>query len=84
MFDVDYSNQANKFLKKADKVLAGRILEKIESLKGQPFTHDTKRVEGYAEKLFRVRVGDYRILYEVNYNTKKIGIVEIDKRGRAY
>ena len=60
MLDVDYSNKARKFMKKADKVLASRLLEKIESLRITPFTHDTKAVEGYKEKVFRVRVGKYR------------------------
>jgi mRNA-degrading endonuclease RelE of RelBE toxin-antitoxin system len=32
-------------------------------------------IEGYSEKLFRVRVGDYRILYEVEYRGNLIGIV---------
>ncbi len=41
-------------------------------------------VEGYKEKIFRVRVGDYRILYEVDYSKNFIGIVRIDHRGRVY
>ena len=42
-------------------------------------SHDS-RIEGYKEKLFRIRVGDYRILYEVNHKGNLIGIVKIDKR----
>ena len=61
MFNIAYSNQAKKFLNKADKILAKRLLDKIEKLKEEPTSHDTKRVE--STKLFRVRVGDYRILY---------------------
>ncbi len=41
-------------------------------------------LEGYKEKLFRVRVGDYRILYEVDYKSNIIGVVLIDKRSRVY
>ena len=84
MFDVTYSNQALKFLKHADKVLAKRILQKIEQLQQEPVPHDAKTIEGYAEKLFRVRVGDYRILYEFDYSENILGIVSIDKRGRVY
>ena len=43
-----------------------------------------KPFKAYKEKLFRVRVGDYRILYEIDYTTKKLGIVKIDNRGRVY
>lgn len=84
MFEVYYSNQAQKFLKKADKLLISRIFEKVEILKETPIIHDSKIVEGYKEKLFRVRVGNYRILYEVDHVNNTIGIVKIDKRSRVY
>ena len=61
-----------------------RIIDKIEELKKQPIIRDTKTIEGYGEKLFRVRVGDYRILYDVDYKSDKIGIVKIDKRSKVY
>jgi len=84
MFDINYSKQAVKFLKSLDKTSAIRILQRIEKMKHDPVLHDSKIVEGYREKLFRVRVGDYRILYEVDYNGNLIGIVKIDKRSRVY
>ena len=61
MFDIKYSRQALKFLKSLDKKLVKRILSKIEGLKEDPIQHDSKRIEGYSEKLFRVRVGDFSI-----------------------
>jgi len=67
-----------------DNILAKRLLQKIEIVSEQPVIHDTKRVEGYGEKLFRVRVGDHRILYEIDYQNNRIGIVRIDKRSRVY
>ncbi|MBA7538294.1 hypothetical protein ES705_30569 [subsurface metagenome] len=83
MFNVRYSNRSKKFLKKADKVLVKRLIEKIEKLREDPIIHDTKTVEG-SKSLFRIRVGDYRILYEVDYRNNLIGIVKIDKRPRVY
>ena len=84
MFDVAYSNQARKFLCKADKTLLRRMTDKIEELRKEPVIPGTKRIIGYKEKLFRVRLGDYRILYEIDYANAKIGIVKIDERGRVY
>jgi len=46
MFDVRYSIRSMKFLKKADKILANRLVEKIEKLRENPIIHDTKTVEG--------------------------------------
>ena len=83
MFNISYSNRSKKFLNKADKVLVNRLIEKIEKLRENPIIHDTKTVEG-SKGLFRVRVGDYRILYEVDYRNNLIGIIKIDKRPRVY
>ena len=82
-FDISYSSRSKKFLKKADKVLVKRLVEKIEKLIEDPIIHDTKAVKG-SKGLFRVRVGDYRILYEVDYRNNLIGIIKIDKRPRVY
>ena len=82
-FDVFFSNQAKKFLKKSDIVLLKRLFKKIEELREKPFLHDSKTIEG-SEKLFRVRVGDFRILYEVDHMKNFIGIVKIDKRDSVY
>ena len=82
MLEVKYSNQVSKFLKKIDKELAKRLLNRIEKLQIEPFPQNVKRVEG--QKLFRIRVGDYRILYEVDRPGNLLGIVKIDKRERIY
>ena len=83
MFDVKHSNQSEKFLRKADKTLAKRITEMIERLREEPIIHDTKRIEG-SHGVFRVRVGDHRVLYEVDYKNNLIGIIKIDKRSKVY
>ena len=86
MFSVHYENQAARFLEKlATKEDGKRIIAKIELLAENPFPSDTKRVEGYQEvKVFRIRVGHYRILYFVNYQTSALYIIKIDKRERVY
>ena len=84
MFSVEFGSEAKRFLKKADKELARRIVEKIEKLKIEPFPADVKRVVGKKDKIFRVRVGDYRIQYSVFYGKNTIFISDIDKKERAY
>ncbi len=84
MLEIRYSKQAVNFLKSAEKKLTTRILKKIEKLRENPIGHDSKVIEGYNEKLFRVRVGDYRILYEVDFKNDQLGIVKIDKRSKVY
>ena len=60
-----------------------RIIEKIEILKNDPVPHDSKRVVG-EDRTFRIRIGDYRVLYEVDWNKNLILIGKIDKRFKAY
>ena len=82
MLEVKYSNQATRFLKKSDKILAKRILKKIEELRGNPFPKDIKTIE--PENLFRIRIGKIRILYEVDHQNNLLGIIKIDKREKVY
>lgn len=42
MFGIELSSHAKKFLKKSDKQLAMRIVERIEKLVGDPFPSDVK------------------------------------------
>ena len=48
---IEFSSSSRKFLKKADKQLAARIVEKIEKLSDNPFPTDAKRVINVKEKV---------------------------------
>jgi len=86
MFSAELKKPAIKFLKSIrDKALLKRISDKIDELEKNPFPQDIERVEGYKDvKVFRVRVGDHRILYFVDYSSSKVFIERIDKRSRVY
>ncbi len=87
MLSPEFSRKADKFLDKAEKELAVRLIKRIETLCSEPFPQEVTRVENQwfeGEKVFQVRVGDYRILYVVNYQKQRLLVVNIDKRPRAY
>ncbi len=84
MFEIALDKQADKFLRKCEKILFDRIVKKLEELKANPIPHDSKRVQGSNEPTFRIRVGDYRALYRVNHEEKRIVVVKVDKRERVY
>ena len=84
MFEVEFSSSARKFLKKAEKLIAKRIITHIEELLEDPFPPGVKRIVNRKEKIFRERVGDYRIQYMVLYDKNLLFITDIDKRARAY
>ena len=84
MFMVVLSSHSKKFLRKVDKQLFRRFMEKIRVLGSDPFPSDSKRVVGRKEKVFRIRVGDYRVEYLVDYDINEVLIADIDKRERVY
>jgi mRNA interferase RelE/StbE len=77
------NNQPKNFFKKQEKIIVKRIFNKIYGLLENPFPSDSKFLKGN-EKLFRIRVGDYRILYRVNYINNKLIIFKIEKRSKVY
>ena len=84
MLKLEFSNNSKKFLRDCDEDLYNRINDKINSLAVNPYPKDRKRVGGRKEKVFRVRVGSYRILYVVFDEKNALLISDIDKRGRVY
>mgnify|MGYP001581574139 CR=1 FL=1 len=85
MFELEYSNISKKFLKNLDRELSSRILNKIELLKENSVPSDAKFIgREDNDKIFRIRIGKYRVLYKVKESEKVIIISKIDKRERVY
>jgi len=83
-FKIFYDNQPLKFLKLQNKDITKRILDKIEeTLQTNPVPSDSKRIVG-ERGVYRLRIGDYRALYRIDYQESKIIIFKIDKRERVY
>jgi len=83
-FAISYDKQPLRFLKLQDKHIVQRILDKIdELLLDNPVPHNAVAIVG-EHGAFRIRIGDYRALYRVNYKEKKIVVFKLDKRPRAY
>ena len=55
----------------------------VDSLPENSRPVGTKKLEG-EDKLYRLRVGDYRILYEVNDEEKRVRIVKVGHRQDVY
>jgi mRNA interferase RelE/StbE len=66
-----------------DRRTAARIVEKIASLRLLPFPAGYKKLKGSRNE-YRVRVGDFRIVYGVNAETATITIYDVDRRDKVY
>ncbi|MFH0875080.1 MAG: type II toxin-antitoxin system RelE/ParE family toxin [archaeon] len=83
-FEVFFDKQPEKFLEKIDNKDCKRILDKIEELfSKEPVPSSSKRIMG-EHGVYRIRIGDYRAIYRINYDTNKIIIIKIDKRDKVY
>ncbi len=85
LFEVYLSSRAENGLKKAPAKVKERIIGIIDSLEKSYFPKgaDVKKMKGY-ENTYRIRIGDYRIIYRVNFREKKITVLSIFPRKKAY
>jgi mRNA interferase RelE/StbE len=81
MFQIELTETAKDFLKKLQKKDAEIILNKIYSIRENPYRF-LKRLQG--EKLWRLRVGDYRAKVDVIISINKIIVVRIGHRKNIY
>lgn len=79
-FIIKWVPQSTKILNKLSKNIALRILNKIELLKENPFRY----LEHYEGDYYKLRIGDYRALIDINFERKIIFVRVLDKRGRIY
>jgi len=81
---IIYSQQIKKSLRKIPRNDVERILLRVKVLATNPFPSDAVRIVNRKEKLFRVRVGNYRILYYVEFEQNILFIVNVDQRSQVY
>ena len=82
-YNVDFKTSIHKDFRRLPKSVVERVMKRIEKLKDEPFPHGIEKLEG-AERLYRVRVGDYRIVYEVDTQVQQIMILYVRHRREVY
>lgn len=82
-YSLELKPSAEKDLRKLTREILLRVLERIEDLQRDPFPSQVIRLTG-VEKLFRIRVGDYRIVYEVQTDTRRIVVHYVRHRREVY
>ena len=84
--EIQYEKAAIKYLKSLQKNQRNLILDAIEKLTHKPAEGDIKKMCGYKDDRYRLRVGKYRVIYK--YLTDKeieiLSIMDIGSRGDIY
>lgn len=81
-YRVEFSANVRKDFRKIPGIDAERILEKIRKLGDTPRPPGSKKLKG--EELFRIRIGSYRVAYEIEDARLIVFIVRVKHRKDAY
>ncbi len=81
MYLILFSDKSKKQLRKLPKNVRDIILNKIYSIRNDPFRY-VKKLEG--SNLWRLRIMDYRAIINIFISSKKIIVLTVDKRERVY
>ena len=79
-FSISFDKEAVKYLESLPSDISERIINKFEEIKENPFRY----IEHYEGEYYKIRIGDYRALIDIDYPRKILFIRIIDKRGRVY
>jgi mRNA interferase RelE/StbE len=83
VYEILLERRAEKDLKKLPSVLFQRIIEKIQSLAENPKPQGSRKITG-SKNDWRIRIGDYRAIYEIDKKEKRVKIMRIRHRREAY
>ena len=82
-YAVSFARSARKELEGLPADLAVRVFGRIESLARDPRPRGSRKLSG-SESDFRIRIGDYRVIYSVDDEARRVDVVAVRHRRDAY
>jgi mRNA interferase RelE/StbE len=76
--NISLQDKALKFVKALAPKQAKQIFVKLFELTENPKPHDSQKLKGFKEDIYRVTSGEFRIAYKISENT--INVIIIGKR----
>lgn len=80
---LEFTTSASCEFRDLDKRIQRRVTEKITALCDDPFPPGNKKLKAQSDH-FRIRVGDYRVIYRIDGKRVVIVIVRIGHRREVY
>ena len=77
---IEWKEHALQNIEKLESSISRRIVKKVEELSENPFSKDIKKLKRRDD--FRLRVGDYRIIFSIENNI--IQILKVGHRKNIY
>jgi len=82
-YTIDFSTEAERFLDKTDAKISLRIAKAIGKLSADPRPPGCKKLVG-VENEYRIRIGDYRVIYQIRKSVLMVFVIRIGQRGNIY
>jgi mRNA interferase RelE/StbE len=82
-FLIEWKKSTKKDLRKLPATVVDRIVEAVEELAKNPFPHGVEKLAG-SECAYRIRIGDYRVVFEVVVESKLVEIQRVRHRKDVY
>lgn len=82
-YAITFARSARRELGSLDAPVVGRLFPRIEGLAGNPRPQNCVKLRG-RRNLWRMRVGDYRVVYTVDDDEKVVDIIAVRHRRDAY
>lgn len=83
LYRIEWKSSAAKELRKLPKNFVIRILNTVEQLSANPFPIGVKKLVG-TKDMYRIRIGDYRVVYSIVKSALVIEIIRIGHRKDVY
>jgi mRNA interferase RelE/StbE len=83
LFQIEITSSAHHHLGNLSPLNRQRIHEAIEQLCQNPRPYGVKKLQGEVD-FYRIRVGDYRILYIIDDSAKLVRVMRVMPRENAY
>lgn len=82
-YRIEWRNSTRRDLRRIDREQVPRIIAAVNALAHDPRPVGCTKLSG-SERAYRIRVGDYRIIYEVFDDTVYVEIVKVGHRRDVY
>jgi mRNA interferase RelE/StbE len=81
-YRIEIAPAAERQIRKLETAVRRRVFQKIETLKSNPRPAGVEKLTG--TDLYRVRVGDYRIIYDIEDDVTRVLVLKVGNRKEVY
>lgn len=83
LFSIQWRSSTKKDIRSLPRLEVARVVEAVSQLVNDPHPHGLQKLTG-SERTYRIRVGDYRVIYEIFADSRMIEVQRVRHRKDVY